>query len=112
MKYWPKSSNITTTTLDGIKMANGRTRAMIYNGQLYIIPTKSKAEDHRRKMIATLRSIHWALIASAGRNGLANIELVFDNAEDVRGNGHPLWVLARNPSEGSLWLMPDFGCWA
>ena len=111
-EYWSQTDNITSDSLNQIKIVNGLTRTMIYNGHLYIISTKSKGEDHRRKMIATLSSIHRALAAFPERTKLPNIEFVFsveDKADDVAGAGHPLWVLARKAAEKSLWLMPDFG---
>ena len=115
LKYWSANGKITKDVLEDVRIVNGLTRAMIYNGNLYIIETKSQAEDHRRKTVATLSSIHRALVAYPNRNDLPNIEFVFsveDKAEDVSGDGHPLWVLARTALEESLWLMPDFGYWA
>jgi len=38
-KYWGGRGHITTTALDEIQLVNGMTRAMIYNGDLYIIAT-------------------------------------------------------------------------
>ena len=114
-KYWFVNGNVSTEALDDLRMINGMSRAMIYKGQLYVLATKSKAEDHRRKMIAVLSSIHRALIAAPDRPALPNIEFVFtveDKAADVGGNGHPLWVLARKATEEYLWLMPDFGFWS
>ena len=115
MEYWSQTGIITTYSLDQIDIVNGLTRAMIYNGHLYVISTKSKGEDHRRKMVATLSSIHRALAAFPERTNIPNIEFVFsveDKANDVAGAGYPLWVLARKATEKSLWLMPDFGFWA
>ncbi|EEP82810.1 conserved hypothetical protein [Uncinocarpus reesii 1704] len=73
-------------------------------------PVRAAQEDHRRKIVATLSSIHRALRVDA-----PNIEFAFsieDKVDDVSGAGHPLWVLARKASEESVWLMPDFGFWA
>ena len=114
-RYWGDAGNITASEIDKIKLVNGMTRAMIYNGQLYIIATKSKAEDHRRKIVAALSSIHRALAGYPERRSLPNLEFVFsieDKAEDVNGVDHPIWVLARKATEEKLWLMPDFGYWA
>ena len=115
MKYWSQSNKITSHTLDQINVVNGLTRAMIYEGHLYILVTKSKGEDHRRKILATLSSIHRALVAYPKHQQLPNIEFVFsieDKTEDIAGPDQPIWVLARKANEESLWLMPDFGFWA
>ena len=115
VKYWSENGNITMGTLNDVHLVNGLTRAMIYKGDLYVIATKSKAEDHRRKTVATLASMHRALTSYPDRRKLPNIEFIFsieDKADDVSGDGHPLWVLARRAPEESLWLIPDFGFWA
>ena len=115
MDYWSQRGKITRRTLDDIHLRNGVTRAMIYGGHLYIIATKSKGEDHRRKTVATLSSIHRALASYPDRRTMPNIEFTFsieDKANDVSGNDHPLWVIARRAQEQYLWLMPDFGFWA
>jgi hypothetical protein len=114
--HWKTRTPITRDTLDQIKLVNGMTRAMIYEGKLYVIATKSKAEDHRRKTLAALSSIYRALTAIHDRQSLPNIEFVFsieDKASDVTSSKtHPLWVLARKASERSFFLLPDFGFWA
>ena len=114
-KYWGGKGHITTTALDKVELVKGMTRAMIYNGDLYIIATESKGEDHRRKTLATLSAMHRALAATPLRHAAPNLEFVFsveDKASDVVGTGHPIWVYARKASEESLFLMPDFGYWA
>jgi hypothetical protein len=114
-KYWAGKGDISTTTLDGVELVKGMTRAMIYNGDLYVIATESKGEDHRRKTLATLSAMYRALAAMPLRHAAPNLEFVFsveDKASDVVGTGHPIWVYARKASEESLFLMPDFGFWA
>jgi hypothetical protein len=115
VKFWLLKGNITQQTLDEVQFVNSMTRAIIYKGSLYIVASKSKGEDHRRKMIATLGAIHRALAASPDRRDIPNIEFIFtieDKIEDVAGPGHPIWALTRRAPEESLWLMPDFGFWA
>lgn len=115
VKFWGLNGNITQQSLDVVQLVNSMTRAMFYKGNLYVIATKSKTEDHRRKMIATLGSIHRALTAFPDRASIPDIEFVFsveDKVDDIAGWHQPLWVLARKASEESLWLMPDFGFWA
>jgi len=114
-KFWKAHGNIATTALDRVELMKGMTRAMIYNGDLYVIATESKGEDHRRKTLATLSAMHRALAAMPLRHESPDLEFVFsveDKASDVVGNGHPIWVFARKASEESLFLVPDFGFWA
>ncbi|KAI5365280.1 Putative glycosyl transferase CAP10 domain-containing protein [Septoria linicola] len=116
--YWQqkRQTKITPALLDGINIKNGMTRAVIFDGDLYIIQTKSTAEDHRRKTLAILSSIHRALAAASDRRTFPNIEFVFsieDKATDVTSvRIEPLWVVARKASEESFFLLPDFGYWA
>lgn len=60
---WTQAGSFTSSALDSFDVVNGVTKVTIYGGQLYIVATKSKAEDHRHKVIATLSSIHRALAA-------------------------------------------------
>jgi hypothetical protein len=115
VKFWGLNGNITKQILDEIQLVGSMTRAMIFNGNLYVIATKSKVDDHRRKMISTLGSIHRALTAFPDRSSIPDIEFIFtiaDKVEDVAGPGHPLWTPVRRAPEESLWLMPDTGFWA
>ena len=112
-EFW--KGRISTADLDSFPLVDGTTRALIYNGELYAVATKSKAEDHRRKAVAILSSIHRALVSAPDRAAIRNMEFIFsieDKAEDINANGHPVWTLARKATEHSLWLMPDFGFWA
>lgn len=114
-RYWDEHGDIPKSSLDEIDLKNGLARAVIYNGDLYIVATKSKGEDHRRKIVATLSTMHRALAAMTSRQSVPNLEFVFsveDKASDVVGVGQPLWVFARKAGEASLFLMPDFGFWA
>ncbi|EME81599.1 uncharacterized protein MYCFIDRAFT_32648 [Pseudocercospora fijiensis CIRAD86] len=115
-KHWTSNGKISTQRLDRVHLENGMTRAMIFEGNLYVVQTRSKAEDHRRKTIATLNSIHRALSAAPDRRSMPNIDFIFsieDKATDVTGSKTlPLWVLARKASEQSYFLFPDFGYWA
>ena len=114
-KHWQGDGNFTSSDLDSIRLVYGMARAMIHNGELYVIESKSKGEDHRRKIMATLSAMHRSLAASPDRRALPNVEFIFsveDKASDVVGRGLPIWVFARKAPEESLWLMPDFGFWA
>ncbi|KAF2160661.1 hypothetical protein M409DRAFT_28803 [Zasmidium cellare ATCC 36951] len=102
--------------LDSMNLQNGMTRAMIYNGGLYVIASKSSGEDHRRKTVAILSAMYRALAAAQDRAWIPNIEFIFsveDMATDVTGSkSQPLWVLARKATERAFFLLPDFGFWA
>ncbi|KAK3075396.1 hypothetical protein LTR53_001327 [Teratosphaeriaceae sp. CCFEE 6253] len=115
VQYWSEHGNITNGMLDTFSLVNSATRARIHNGNLYVVATKSRAEDHRRKMLAILSSIHRAIITAPDRAHLPTMDFIFsieDKATDIAGARHPLWVVARKADEQSLWLMPDFGYWA
>ncbi|EEP81143.1 predicted protein [Uncinocarpus reesii 1704] len=110
VRFWISRGGILKKSLNTVKLQNGMARAMIYNGNLFIIEARAAQEDHRRKILAVLSSIHRAL-----GNRAPNIEFIFsveDKVEDVSGQGHPLWVLSRKATEKSVWLIPDFGFWA
>lgn len=111
-KFW--NGQITSHTLDQYEMRDGTTRALIFNGELYVIATRSKGEDHRRKTLATLSSIYRGVSSAPDRKAIPDIEFIFsieDKGEDIGAAGHPLWMLARKATE-SYFLMPDFGYWA
>ncbi|CAK4019079.1 glycosyl transferase family 90-domain-containing [Lecanosticta acicola] len=115
--HWKTVGRITKSTLDQVPLQNGMTRAMIHSGNLYILASKSKGEDHRRKILAVLSSMHRALAAAGEeRHTLPDIEFIFsieDKASDITSsNTAPLWVLARKATEKSFFLLPDFGFWA
>nr|OQO23612.1 hypothetical protein B0A51_08069 [Rachicladosporium sp. CCFEE 5018] len=114
-RYWKENGGISRQALDSVKLVAGMTRAMIFDGDLYVVSTKSKGEDHRRKILATLSAMHRALAAAPDRRSMPNVEFIYsveDKASDVTGIGDPMWVFARRASEASLFLMPDFGYWA
>ncbi len=113
--YWHRKDNISSASLQGIPLRNGMARAMIVDGELYVIEAHAKGEDHRRKILATLSSMFRALAAFPIRRSLPNIEFVFsveDKVTDVVDDRQPIWALARKASEEAVWLMPDFGFWA
>lgn len=114
--YWRDRGGITFDDLDAIHLEYGMARAFIHKGELYVVAARAKGEDHRRKIVATLGSIHRALVASPDRASHPDFEFVFsieDRVDDVMNNpNHPVWVLARKPTEEAVWLMPDFGFWA
>ncbi|KAI9045132.1 uncharacterized protein KD926_009546 [Aspergillus affinis] len=100
--------------LDNIEFVNSMARAAIVDEYLYVKATRAHNDDHRRKILGVLSSIHRALVTNPGVT-IASTEFVFsveDKLDDVAGPQHPLWILARKPDEESVWLMPDFGFWS
>ncbi|RHZ52986.1 uncharacterized protein CDV56_102424 [Aspergillus thermomutatus] len=115
VEYWRSRGGISIDDLSATPFEDGMARAIISNGELYVVATKAKGDDHRRKILATLGSIYRALSASSDRTSHPTIEFIFsieDRVDDVHAVGHPVWVLSRRVSEESVFLMPDFGYWS
>lgn len=120
--YWRSQGGVSKEDLDAISLQPGMARALIQDGELYVVAARASNEDHRRKILAALSSMHRTLTASHASSsatttttGSKNIEFIFsveDRVDDVHGGGQPIWTLARKASEQSAWLMPDFGFWA
>ena len=119
--YWRSQGGISKEDLDAVTLAPGMARAIIQNGELYVVSARSKNDDHRRKILAALSSMYRALSAAPDRHTTTTtskndaIEFIFsveDRVDDVNGGGHPIWALSRKAAEQSVWLMPDFGFWA
>lgn len=115
-RYWrAHDGGLVTEDLDDITIHPGMVRAFISQGHLHVVTARSKGEDHRRKILGVLSSIHRALAADRDRASRRDIEFVFsveDKVEDVTNAHHPVWVFARTPTEEGVWLMPDFSFWA
>lgn len=115
VEYWTKRTGITNRDLNTTPLKNGMARARIHNGELYVIATRAKGEDHRRKIVATLSAMYRVLSATPNRSAIPNTEFIFsieDRVDDVNANGHPVWVYSRKTTEESVWLIPDFGFWS
>ncbi|KAL4861213.1 hypothetical protein BDV12DRAFT_71443 [Aspergillus spectabilis] len=114
--YWRiKHRGLSLSDLDTITLNPGMARARIAHGELYVLATNARKEDHRRKIVAALSSIHRALVTDTQRTSVPEIEFVFsieDKLSDVSGPHDPVWTLARTAEEEAAWLMPDFGFWA
>lgn len=114
VNFWRLHGALATEDLDWIHLEYGMARAFIYRGELYVVAARAKGEDHRRKILAVLSSIHRALVADRDRR-LRDMEFVFsveDKVEDVTSSDYPVWVFSRAATEEAVWLMPDFGYWA
>ena len=115
VKFWSSHDRLSSVELDAIPIQHGMARAFISNGQLYVVTARSKGEDHRRKILGTLSSIHRALAADPERVSRRDLEFVFsveDKVEDVTNSEWPVWVFSRTSTEEGVWLMPDFSFWA
>ncbi|KAJ5485676.1 hypothetical protein N7539_005664 [Penicillium diatomitis] len=106
-------SPITFDDLDSREVEDGMVRAMIVQGQLYIIEYASMPVTATRAR-ATLHSLHRALMADPNRHILPNIEFILtseDFATEPTGRG-PIWAYSKREADDAVWLMPDFGYWA
>ena len=114
-KFWSSHGRLSSVELDAITIQHGMARAFIADGQLYVVKARPKSEDHRRKILGTLSSIHRALAADRKRASRRHFEFVFsveDRVDDVTNSEWPVWVFSRTPTEEGVWLMPDFSFWA
>ncbi|KAJ5272443.1 hypothetical protein N7478_007568 [Penicillium angulare] len=114
-RHWLTNGRIASEDLDAIHIQQGMVRASITRGYLHVMAARAKNEDHRRKILGVLGSIHRALAADRDRASRRDIEFVFsveDKVEDVTSPDRPVWVFARTPLEQGVWLMPDFSFWA
>lgn len=104
----------------GLKWSgDGGLRAMIYEGQLYIL--ESRGLNHflhwKERSHATLHNIHRAIVSS--RETIPNIEFsikindIIDLTEDFPNT--TVWNFNRNIHDKAMeqvWLIPDFNFWA
>ncbi|KAL4926119.1 uncharacterized protein BDV17DRAFT_293742 [Aspergillus undulatus] len=123
--YWISQGGLSIDELDAISLKPGMGRARIARGELYVLATRARNEDHRRKIVAALSAMHRALVSDPSRGSNTatttppqrDIEFVFsveDKLSDIAGyhSSLPIWTLARTADEEAAWLMPDFGYWA
>ncbi|CAI7574959.1 unnamed protein product [Penicillium pancosmium] len=114
-RHWRSQGGLVTEDLDAIQLRSGMARAFISQGNLHVVAARSMGDDHRKKILGVLSSIHRALVADRDRADQRDIEFVFsveDKVEDVTNSERPVWVFARTPTEEGVWLMPDFSFWA
>ncbi|KAF2477315.1 uncharacterized protein BDR25DRAFT_300282 [Lindgomyces ingoldianus] len=103
---------VTERELSSFELTKGMVRAMIYDGELYVLRTKLVDNINREKAIAALHAIHRSIVSGRHSQKTPNIEFVF-SVEDLPAQpSKPLWVLARRAQDHNLWLIPDFGFWS
>ncbi|KAI9845620.1 MAG: hypothetical protein M1837_004594 [Sclerophora amabilis] len=107
-----RDNHIRPGELASMKVYKGMVRAMIYDGELYVIQVRCMGEDHREKVIGTLQNIHRALSVIQQRRDVPNIEFAFTIEDMADDPNDPVWALTRRSKDDEVWLMPDFGFWS
>ncbi|KAF2021941.1 hypothetical protein BU24DRAFT_33136 [Aaosphaeria arxii CBS 175.79] len=103
---------VTERLLSSFNLSKGMVRAMIYNGELYVLQTYLVDNVNRQKALAVLASLHRAITSAPVQAPIENVEFVF-SVEDLPAQPNkPIWTLARRAQDTSLWLIPDFGFWS
>ena len=85
-------------------------KAMIFEGQLFVIDDQGMTDYYGTRLFATLDAIHRALVAFPDRAKLPNCEFVISWG-DRPALGAPVWAYTKQdtPEYYDTWLMPDFG---
>ena len=85
-------------------------KAMIFEGELFVIDDEGMTDWYGTRLFATLDSIHRALVAVPDRAQLPNCEFIISWG-DKPALGPPVWAYTKQdtPDYYDTWLMPDFG---
>ena len=85
-------------------------KAMIFEGELFIIEDKGMTSYYGSRLFATLDSINRALVSFPDRAQLPSCEFIISWG-DKPALGVPLWAYTKKdtPDYYDTWLMPDFG---
>ena len=102
--------NVTLADLDAVKIERGRIRAMIVDGKIRVLEASHSFDDHRKRALATLHSIHRAI--QADTKAIPNIEFIISLDDMVDTPSQHVWALTRRSQDQNLWLVPDFGFWS
>ncbi|PGH13048.1 hypothetical protein AJ79_03885 [Helicocarpus griseus UAMH5409] len=105
-----RGRNITFEELNSKPLKQSMVRAMIYEGELYVLGFEDMRNTFTRGK-ASLNSLNRALNAIPNRREIPNIEFIF-TTEDYHDEAHPVWVYSKREHDGWAWLMPDFGYWS
>ncbi|WEW58614.1 hypothetical protein PRK78_004082 [Emydomyces testavorans] len=95
--------------LSSRRLEDAMVKAMIYDGELYVLNFESMKYTFTRAK-ATLSSLNRALTAASERENLPNIEFIFSSEDFTHGPG-PIWTYSKREEDTWAWLMPDFGYW-
>ncbi|KAF2741486.1 hypothetical protein EJ04DRAFT_507274 [Polyplosphaeria fusca] len=111
-RFRTRRNKVTEQELSSFDLTKGMVRAMLYDGELYVLQTFLVDNVNRQKAVAALASIHRSVVATHHREAVPNIEFVL-TVEDLPAQPKkPIWALARRSQDHDLWLMPDFGFWS
>lgn len=107
-----QTNHIAKEDFDSVKGDHVRdsVRAMIHNGELYIISGDGLDRVYSRGF-ATMHAINRALLAYPNRVDLPNCEFRVYVGDLVGQGSDTLWVYTKpiDSDTDTLWLMPDFG---
>ncbi|KAF2000766.1 hypothetical protein P154DRAFT_522358 [Amniculicola lignicola CBS 123094] len=111
-KKYRGKRKVTEQDLSSFDLTKGMVRAMIFDGELYVLQTFMVDNVNRQKAVGALASIHRSIVTTHYREAIPNIEFVF-SVEDLPAQpDKPIWTLARRAQDHNLWLIPDFGFWS
>ncbi|CAD6592754.1 MAG: hypothetical protein ASARMPREDX12_006436 [Alectoria sarmentosa] len=85
-------------------------KAMIFEGELFIVDDRGMTDYYGTRLFATLDSLHRALISFPDRSQLPNCEFIISWG-DKPARGAPVWGYTKKDTSEyyDTWLMPDFG---
>ena len=85
-------------------------KAMIYQGELFVIDDQGMMEYYGTRLFATLDSLHRALVSFPHRKQLPSCEFIISWG-DQPAHGPPVWAYTKKDTSDyyDTWLMPDFG---
>lgn len=85
-------------------------KAMIVQGELFVIDDQGMTDYYGTRLFATLDSIHRALVSFPDRVQLPSCEFIISWG-DKPALGAPVWGYTKKdtPEYYDTWLMPDFG---
>ncbi|PKY07178.1 hypothetical protein P168DRAFT_324613 [Aspergillus campestris IBT 28561] len=105
-----KANLVKYEELDELVMEDGMFRALIYNGELYVVDYADMTYTQTRAK-STLSSLNRALQAVPDRHNIPNVEFVLSSDDFSNGKG-PVWSYSKRDEDSTVWLMPDFGYWS
>ncbi|KAK2804030.1 hypothetical protein FQN51_002560 [Onygenales sp. PD_10] len=101
---------ITFDEINSKPLKRSMVRAMIYQGELYVIGFEDMKYTFTRAK-ASLNALNRALSAIPNREEIPNVEFIF-TSEDYHDEPDPVWVYSKRETDTWAWLMPDFGYWS
>ncbi|KAL9637137.1 MAG: hypothetical protein Q9164_002390 [Protoblastenia rupestris] len=104
-----KIKSITKEQIDSQSLQGPKFKAMIYDGELFLLSDQGLEEPNTRGM-ATIHAINRALVAYPDRRELPNIEFVIYTQDGPPGED-PIWGYTKKSGRDydNIWMIPDFG---